>query len=119
MQLTHRNKTILCGVMAATAIGALAALAFLYRTRLRLGLHLLVDETGSKSIAVVCLILGAFVLASLGLWMISPILVYFGLRDLNRRTAALQETTQLCARHLAELAGPSDGPGNIASSKPR
>ena len=110
MQPSDRNKRTfwIWIAVAGIAIIASGALAYVYRARLRLGLGLLVDETGSKSMAALCLVLGLFVLVCLVLWMLFPLLVYTGLKDLRRRTSELDETTRLCARHLARLTDDHD-----------
>ena len=41
-------------------------------------------------------------------WMLFPIFVYVGLKDLRRRTAELDRTTKLCAHHLARAAADRD-----------
>jgi hypothetical protein len=108
------------GATAAAAIG-LAILAYLYRTPLRAGFDLLVEETGGARAAVVCLVLALALAAWLVVWLILPILVWRALRDLRRRAAELDETTKLCARHLSRLAStqePSPHRG-VAAEAPR
>jgi hypothetical protein len=104
MQLSHRIKRALWITLPFLAILALGALGYAYRIRLKVGLDFLVEETGSRTMAALCLILALFTLVCLLLWMLFPLLVYLGLKDLRRRTSELDETTRVCARHLARLA---------------
>ena len=104
MQLSNRSKRTLWMVVPTIVIAAVAALAYVYRSRIELGLGLLVDETGSRTMAAVCLVLGLFALCCLLVWMVFPILFYVGLKDLRHRTSEMNETTKVCANHLARMA---------------
>jgi hypothetical protein len=110
MQPSNRSKRTLWLVVAGIAIIVLGTLGYIYRTRVRLGLDVLVDETGSRTMAVLCVVLSLLVLCCLLLWMVFPLLVYLGLKDLRRRTSELDETTRACARHLAAMAEECDRP---------
>jgi len=86
------------------AIAAVAVLLFVYRRFLLSGVDLVAEATGSRWTAVLSLALGLLVLTSVLAWMFLPIFIYFGLRDLRRHAAELERATNLCARHLSQLA---------------
>jgi hypothetical protein len=100
--------------MAVTllAIIALGALGYVFRPELSSGFDLLTEEAGSTTAAVVCLAVALLVLLWVALWLLLPIVVYIGLKDLRRRASELDETTKLCARHLARLTAGQDQPRN-------
>lgn len=114
---TRRWLWIGAGVLAV--IG-LASLVYFNHALLRWGYDRLAEEMGSHTAAVACL--AAALLAALWLvcWMLFPLVVFIGLRDLRRRTLELEETTKLCARHLARLTSRAErrdgSPGSIARS---
>jgi hypothetical protein len=87
--------------MAALVIGILG---YVYRTPLAQVFDELVDESGSQTAAVVSLVIALGLVLLAILWIVFPLMIYLGLRDLRRRTSELDETTRLCARHLARLA---------------
>lgn len=104
MQSSNPLKRTLGIAVTLIAIAALGALAYVYRERLNLGLTFLIDETGSKTAAAAFVVLALFAVVCLVLWMVFPFLVFVGLKDLRRRTSDLDQSTKLCAQHLAELA---------------
>jgi len=108
MQPSNRTKRTFWILAAAAAIIAVGVVGYVYRSRIKLGLGVMVDETGSRTMAAVCVVLGLFALFCLLLWMLFPILFYFGLKDLRGRTSELNETTKVCACHLARLAEERD-----------
>ena len=89
-------------IAAAVVIG-LAILAFVYRAPLGWAFDILAEETGSMTAAIVCLGVALLALLWAALWLLFPIVVFLGLRDLRRRTSEVDATTELCARHLAYL----------------
>jgi len=96
-------------VLAAVGVLALLVLGILYRRHLLSGVDLVAEVTGGRMSALLSLALGLLVLAWIFVWLLFPIFVYFGLRDLRRRTADLERTTELCARHLAQLTAEQQG----------
>jgi hypothetical protein len=86
------------------ALAAVAVLLLVYRRFLLSGLDLVAEATGNRWTAVLSLALGLLVLSSVLAWMCLPIVIYFGLRDLRRHAAELERATNLCARHLSQLA---------------
>ncbi len=107
------RRRIWMGLAAVVLIG-LVSLAYFNRALLRWGYDLLVEETGSHTAAFGCLAAGLLALLWLALWILFPLVVFAGFRELRRRTVELEETTRLCARHLAQLtarADRRDGPG--------
>ncbi|MFO1501909.1 MAG: hypothetical protein U1G07_26625 [Verrucomicrobiota bacterium] len=92
------------GSIAVAAL-LLAGLTYLLWARLRAAFDLLVEATGSAGAAWACVAAGLLALACILLWVLFPVLVYFGLRNLSRRAAELEQTTKICARHLARLRG--------------
>jgi hypothetical protein len=90
--------------VAALLVLVLLVLGYFYRRFLLSGLDLVAEATGSRMTAALSLALGLLALIWLLVWMLFPIFVYFGLRDLRRRTAELDRTTKLCAQHLARAA---------------
>jgi hypothetical protein len=89
--------------LAAVILLALGALVYWYRTPVLAGYDILLEETGSHAAAMVALVVSLALLVWAALWILLPIVFYIGLRDLRRRTADLDETMKLCARHLAAL----------------
>ena len=73
--------------MGAIVALSLGALIYTYRVRLGLALDVLIKEIGSKKAAAACIALGLFLLVCLVFWLLFPILAWFGLRSLRRRTA--------------------------------
>lgn len=107
------RRRIWIGVGALVVIG-LASLAYFNRALLRWGYDLLVEETGSHTAALGALAAGCVALLWLALWILFPVVVFAGFLQLRRRTVELEETTRLCARHLAQLTARAerrDGPG--------
>ena len=90
-------------VLAVVGVLALLVLGLLYRRHLLAGLDLVAEVTGGRMSALLGLALGLLGCAWILVWMLFPFFVYFGLRELRRRTAELERTTDLCARHLAQL----------------
>jgi hypothetical protein len=99
-----RIWAIVGGVIALT----LAWLGYRFRGHLSSAFGSLADATGGKTIAVLCLALAVFVLVCIFFWMVFPILIYFGLKDLRRRTARLDQTTQVFVQQLAQLSTQQD-----------
>lgn len=58
------------------------------------------EETGGKTMAVLTIALTLCALVYGLFCFIFPILVYFGVRDLRRRTAEMEQTMQMCAKIL-------------------
>src|SRR5262245_37103930 len=85
------------------ALVVLGYLAYRYRGHLFSAFGWITDETGGKTPAVLSIALALGMLVCFVFWMIFPILVYFGLKDLRRRTAELNETAQTCARLLSQV----------------
>jgi len=54
--------------------------------------------------AALCLLLGLLALVWLFVWLLFPLFVYLGMRDLRRRAVELDRTMKLCAQHLARIA---------------
>lgn len=107
------RRRIWIGVGALVVIG-LASLAYFNRALLRWGYDLLVEETGSHTAALGAVAAGCVALLWLALWILFPVVVFAGFLQLRRRTVELEETTRLCARHLAQLTARTDrrdGPG--------
>ena len=87
-------------IAIAGVLAVLLVLGFIYRHYLLSGLDLVAEATGSRTSAALCLALALLALVWLLVWLLFPIFVYFGLRDLRRRTAELDRTMKLCAQHL-------------------
>jgi hypothetical protein len=90
-------------IVAGVALIALAIAGYKFRAHLSSAFGLLADATGGRTLAVLSIALALFLVICLLFWMTFPILVYLGMRDLRRRTARLDQTTQLYLRHLARL----------------
>lgn len=90
-------------VLSALVLLTMALLAWIFRPFLLSGLDLIAEATGSRASALAVTAVGLLALIWIFIWMLFPIFVYFGLRDLRRRTAALDATTRMCARYLARL----------------
>lgn len=78
----------------------LLVLACVYRRFLLSGLDLVAEATGSRTSAALCLAATLVALVWLLVWLFFPVFVYFGLRDLRRRTAELDRTMKRYAEHL-------------------
>jgi hypothetical protein len=87
---------------------ALAALGYRFRGHVSSAFGSLAEAVGGKMFAALSLALALFLVVCLVFWMIFPILVYFGLRDLRRHTARLHETAQRSLQHLAQLTAQRD-----------
>jgi hypothetical protein len=97
-------------VICLLAALVLAILGYAYRRFLLSGLDLIAEGTGGRKTALLCVVLGLVALIWLLIWMLFPIFLFFGLRDIRRRTAELDRTTRLCARHLAQLSANHQAP---------
>jgi hypothetical protein len=87
-------------IASAAVLALLLVLGFFFRHFLLSGLDLVAEGTGSRTSAALCLVGALLVLALLLVWLLFPIFMYFGLRDLRRRTAELDRTMKLCAQRL-------------------
>ena len=101
--MVRRFCTWKSGVWLALGIVALVLLV-VYRRFLFSGLDLVAEATGGRWTALLSLVLGVLVLAALLAWLFLPFFILFSLRELRRTTAELERGTNLCARHLAQLA---------------
>src|SRR5689334_2273552 len=104
------NRKALGLIFAGLIVIGMAVLIYTYRLRLALVLDLLVQETGSKKAAALCLVGALFILVCALCWMLFPILLYLGLSDLRRRVLALDDATRLCAHQLGRLRDARDLP---------
>ena len=102
-QESNRKTRILALAIAGIVALSLAVLLYRYRGHLFFALDLADEATGSRAITVLGLALVLLVLACVVLWMVFPLIVYLRLKDLSRRTAALDQTMRLCAHHLTQL----------------
>lgn len=102
-------------IATAAALVVLLVLGFFYRHFILSGLDLVAVGTGGRTSAALCLVLALLVLAWLLVWLLFPLFVYLGLRDLRRRTAELDRTMKLCARHLERTT--ADPPATRAEDK--
>ncbi len=102
-QSVHPDRTKLWSVVAGTTVLLMALLGFVLRHRIKAAFFLVADELGGNLEAVLCLGLGVLLLVWLVVWMLLPVQLYLSLREIRRRTADLEETTLLCARHLSRL----------------
>ena len=111
-----RNVWIVAGGLVALGLGVLG---YRYHGHLASAFGFLADATGGRMIAVLSLALALLVLVCLFFWMIFPLLVYLGLKDLRRRITRLDQTTQLCAGHLAQLTTEPDVPQPEPQPEPK
>jgi|SRR5579864_8984178 len=89
-------------ITAAAILAVLIVVGIFYRRFLLSGLDLVAEATGSRTSAALCLALALLVLVWLLVWLLFPVFVYFGLRDLRRRTAELDRTMKLCVPRLTQ-----------------
>jgi hypothetical protein len=113
----RRSKRTIWLALAAMALIALGIFAWFDRRFLLAGLDIVAEATGSRTTALLALSLGFLVLVWILVWMLFPIFVYLALRDLRRRTAALDLNTRLCASQLAQLTEERHGSRSPSSSK--
>lgn len=111
-----RKRAVWLTVVALLVL-VLLVCGYLYRRFLLSGLDLVAEATGSRLTAVLCLALGLIAFLWLFVWMLFPIFVYVGLKDLRRRTAELGMTTTLCAQHLAQATADREAAKNDETSK--
>ena len=97
----HAKRLSWGGIAALLLLLLLLVLGCIYRHHLVAGLDLVGEATGGRTSAALCVALAVLVLVGLIIWMLFPLFVYLGLRDLSRRTAELDQTMKLCAQHLA------------------
>lgn len=99
--LLIRNRK-LWFILPAVLLLLLVGVGFWYRRFLLSGLDLVGEATGGRTSALLAVAAIVLVIAGLLIWMLLPFFLYFGLKDLRRRTAELAHTTRLCAHHLAQ-----------------
>jgi hypothetical protein len=105
--LRGRNRKVWVTVASLVAL-TIGLVGYRFRGHLSSAWGLVAEAMGGRTAAALILTLALFVLVCVFFWMILPILVYLGLKDLRRRTAKLDQTTQLCVRHLAQLTADHD-----------
>lgn len=104
-----RNGWKLWGAVTGIILLALVITGYIYRGHVLSALDFVGDVTGGRTTAALTFLGALLILVWLVFWLLFPFAVYFGLRDLRRRTAELDETTRLCVRHLAQLTAERDG----------
>ena len=107
-QRFHQTRRRIWLSIMTLAILAAGGVGYWYRLRFLSGFDLLVEITGSSTVAALSLAGGLLVLLWMVVWLAFPIMMYVALKDLRGRTAELEETSRLCARHLARLSGNRD-----------
>lgn len=105
---SHPRKRAVWLSIAVVVVLLLVVFGYAYRRFLLSGLDIVAEATGGRKSALLSLALALLALAWILVWMLLPFLVYFGLRDLRRRTAELDRTTRLCAHHLARASAERD-----------
>ncbi len=100
---SNRIRKVAWLVVSAIVLLTLFILACVYRRHLLNGFDLLAGETGGRMIAALILALALFVLVCGVAWMLFPIFVYLGLRNVRRQLAELDDTAKSCARQLSQL----------------
>ncbi len=73
---------------------ALAGIAIRYRGHLFSAFGWVTEATGSKSYAALAILLALFILVCVIFWLVLPILLYLGLRDLRQRAAELAKAIE-------------------------
>lgn len=86
----------------------IGVLGYYYRGHITSGFGFLAGTTGGNKSAALSLAFAVLIIVCVFFWMIFPILVWCGLKDLRRRTAELDQTTRLCVHHLAQLSAQQD-----------
>ena len=115
----HGRRLKVWAAIAGLVVLALGILSYRFRGHLSSGFGLLADATGGRTVAVLCLILALFVLVCTVCWMSLPILLFFGLSDLRRRSARLEQSAALCVRHLAQLSSREHFPASEPEPQPK
>jgi hypothetical protein len=105
-----RRELLAWSVVAVVVLISLATLGYVFRGHVLSALDFVAEATGDRLTALAALVGGLVVLLWLVLWLLFPIIVYLGLKDLRRRTTELDQTTRLCVRHLAQLTAERDSP---------
>lgn len=88
-------------IVPAVGLLALCILAYWFRGHLFSAFGWLTELTGNKTLAVLCAVLMVFLAGCAFFWLIFPIIVLFGLWDLRRRTAALEQMGERYSGWLA------------------
>ncbi len=97
-------------ICAAVVLLALAFSAWWFRGHVFSAFGWLAEAVGGRTLAVLCIALGLGLLVCVFSWLIFPIIVYLGLRDLRRRTAELERAAQVCVQSLSQTAPARDAP---------
>jgi hypothetical protein len=117
----RRRRRAIWLTVSVLLILALASLGYYYRAHVLAGLDLIGEATGGRTTAALSVAGAVLVLAIVLAWVLFPIIVLFGFRELRRHTAELDETTRSCVTQLAQLAtdrGPGHAPKESASNPP-
>jgi hypothetical protein len=105
-------------VLTGIVLLALVVLGCIYRGHVLSALDFIAEATGGRTTAALAVLGGLLVVLWLFFWLLLPILVWFGLRDLRHRTAELDESLRVCLRHLAQLAEERELPETTRAADP-
>lgn len=109
-QGSGRTKQVVWLVITTIALLSLITLGFCHRGHVLSLVEIVAEGTGGKTTAVLSLALGLVILVCLILWLLLPIILYFTLKNLGRRTAELQQSVKDCLPHLTRLAATLEPP---------
>jgi hypothetical protein len=90
--------------LSASLVGLLifVYLGYRYRGHVSSAFGWISEETGGDTMAVLVIVLALVGLVYAFFCLIFPIIVYFGLRDLRRRTAEIEKTVHTFGEKLRE-----------------
>jgi len=77
--------------------------AIAFRHEIVQAFQLLAGFLGSAMVAFGVVTVAVIFLIWCGLWLLFPVFVYFGFRDLQRKAEAVELATQSCARTLGQI----------------
>ena len=106
----NRKGRAVAWTVAGIVVLSLVILGCVYRGHLFSALDLVDEATGNRTITVLSLVFLLLALVCMALWMILPMILYLGLKDLGRRTASLDQTMRLFISHLAQPKPVADVP---------
>jgi hypothetical protein len=97
------QKWVVRGMVVIVLLLGIGALGYVFRGHVLSGLDLVAEATGGRGIALGVIVVSLIALACAFLWMLFPLILYLGLRDLRHRTTELNETIKGCVGHLAAV----------------
>jgi hypothetical protein len=112
-----RKRWVFWLIITVVVALSLGTLGYFYRGRVFASLELVDEATGNRTLTLLSVALAVVLLICVALWMVLPVIVYCGLKDLNRRATALDQTMRLCLHQFAPPTSNREAPP--PDSKPK